>query len=257
MTLVVDCGNSRIKWAVAGDGRIRDAGSASLLGEDAAAAESMALDALASAVARHPGRVLVASVAPAALDERMAAAIRARGGQPEFAAVTAAAAGIECGYRRPETLGVDRWLAMVAGRRVADGPFVVVGAGTAVTIDSVDAAGRHLGGLILPGERLMLEALATNTGRIGQVPQAAAGRPEGLAMLGRATDEAVGRGSRLAIAAAVDRAVALIARELGDEPTVLVGGGDARLLADWLETRVELRADLVLEGLAIVAQGQE
>ena len=75
----------------------------------------------------------------------------------------------------------------------------------------------------------------------------------GLDLLGRNTDAAVGHGAWLALAAALDRAVATVAGALGAMPVVYLTGGDADALRGWLESRVELRADLVLEGLALFA----
>jgi type III pantothenate kinase len=121
-----------------------------------------------------------------------------------------------------------------------------------VTFDAVDGRGRHLGGLILPGDRLMRESLAANTGRIGAVEPADEPLWD-LDLLGRSTEEAVGRGARLALAAAVDRALATVAQSEGRMPALLVTGGDGAALAAWLESEASFRADLVLEGLAAVA----
>jgi type III pantothenate kinase len=243
----IDCGNTRIKWAELEQGRIAARGGAALgVADDAFAA-------LAAALRPGVGRVLVANVASAAVGERIAATVSARlGHAAEFVEVQLRAGGIECGYREPATLGVDRWLAMIAVRQVVDGPFAVVSAGTAVTFDAVDAAGRHLGGLILPGDRLMLEALAANTGRIGSV-EPVRGPVAGGALLGRSTGEAVSHGAKLALAAAVDRAFSVIARALGQTPALLITGGDAETLAAWLESTAAVRADLVIEGLAAIA----
>jgi type III pantothenate kinase len=151
---------------------------------------------------------------------------------------------------------VDRWLAMIAARRLVQGAFAVVCAGTAVTFDAVDAGGRHLGGLILPGDRLMIESMANNAHQIPLVP-AATQAVRGLDLLGRSTAEAVSRGSRLALAAAVDRAVEQVAESLAQELAVVVTGGDAPVLAPWLESKVSVSPDLVLDGLAVVAADGE
>jgi len=245
--LAIDCGNTRLKWAEFEQGRIGARGSVMLQGD----ADPFAM--LAEALRPEIRRVLVASVAAADIADRIQATVTERlGFAAEFVAVRPRAGGIECGYREPARLGVDRWLAMIAGRRRLVGPFAVVSAGTAVTFDAVGRNGRHLGGLIFPGERLMLEALASNTGRIGVVEPV--GEPvDGIELLGRSTEEAVSRGARLALAAAVDRAVDAVARAEGGVPALLVTGGDGAALADWLESEATVRADLVLEGLAAVA----
>jgi len=247
--LAIDCGNTRIKWARVENGEIGARATASL--------ENGPYAALAADLRPDIGRVLVANVAGADVGARIAATVNAKLGRaPEFVSVQPEAHGIECGYRDPPRLGVDRWLAMIAGRKAVDGPFAVVSAGTAVTIDAVDTAGRHLGGLILPGDRLMLDALAANTGQIGRV-ESTREPVAGIALLGRSTAEAVGHGTWLALAAAVDRALGVVARALEQVPTLLVTGGDAEWLAAWLESKAVIRADLVLEGLAVIAEPPE
>jgi type III pantothenate kinase len=248
--LAIDCGNSRIKWARFDDGRASGHGAASLRDGDPWAQ-------LRAALTRDIDRVLVANVAGADASRAIDSAVRsALPIAPEFVRVRPSASGIECGYDDPARLGVDRWLAMIAGRRLTQHPFAVVGVGTAVTFDAVDSAGRHVGGLIFAGDALMREALAEKTGGIGTVARDD-GPVTGPAVLGRTTGEAVSRATWFALAAAVDRAFARVAQASDDVPTMLVTGGDAAALAAWLETRAEVRADLVLEGLAIVASETE
>jgi type III pantothenate kinase len=248
--LAIDCGNSMIKWARLNGGRIENRSSGPV-----AAATTFA--ALAEALSADAGGVLVANVAGTEVADRIAGLVTSvRGFAPEFVRVLPSAYGIECAYREPQTLGIDRWLAMIAARRRARGSLVVVGCGTAVTIDAVDAAGRHLGGLILPGDRLMLEALAAGTRQIGLVPRAGE-PPDGLELLGRSTEEAVAHGSRLALAAAIDRAVRVLAEALPVAPQLFLSGGDAMLLAPWLESEAQVSADLVLEGLGAIAAAPE
>jgi type III pantothenate kinase len=250
MMLAIDCGNSRIKWARFAGRKIdlRGAGTVD---------DATALAALGDALAADAGPVWVANVAGAAIAARLTELAASRlGPAPRFAQVAAEAHGIVCAYRDPATLGVDRWLAMIAARRQVAGAFVVIAAGTAVTFDAVDADGRHLGGLILPGDALMIEALANRTEQIELVPRA--GAPvSGLELLGRSTAEAVATGGRLALAAALDRAIAVVAEAWAAPPPVLLTGGDAALVAPWLASDSRLRADLVLEGLAIVGGALE
>jgi pantothenate kinase type III len=99
---------------------------------------------------------------------------------------------------------------------------------------------------------LLAAALDRNTSNIGRTaaPPAVV---RGLALLGRNTDAAVGHGAWLALSAALDRAIATVAEAIGMRPAVYLTGGDAEALQGWLETKVELRADLVLEGLGLFA----
>ena len=134
--IAIDCGNTRLKWARFDGLTRRDGGHASFR-DDAdpfASLRSIRVDS--------SERVLVANVAGEAVAARVADAVgTVLGREPEFVAVEASAYGIECAYADPGTLGVDRWVAMIAARRLVDGPFAVVGAGTALTFDAVDAGG--------------------------------------------------------------------------------------------------------------------
>jgi type III pantothenate kinase len=249
MKLVLDAGNTRLKWALVRGGSLVDSGSrayrepasAPLLAEPEARGESLEL-------------VLVANVAGSAVARRLAEESRARFGlEPEFVVPRACEHGVRSAYAEPERLGVDRWVGLIAAHRLATGSACVISAGTAATFDAVDAHGQHLGGLIVPGPRLMAEALAQNTSQIGATEPAHA-RPAGLDVLGKSTAEAVGRGALLAIATAFDRAVAIATLALGERPSVFLTGGDAEVLLAWLESDVQVRADLALEGLAMISE---
>ena len=253
-TVVVDIGNARIKWAPArGDG-IGAPGNAPHAGDPAAA--------IRASVAGFPldtSRVVASNVAGDRVAQALSAEVLSRFGvRPEFVTPSAEAFGVRCGYRDPSRLGADRWVSVIAAHHAAGGsggsprPACVINAGTALTLDAVDASGRHVGGLILPGPRTAAAALAGNPHRIGAttVPGAV---PAGLALFGTSTDEAVGHAALLGPAAAFDRAIALFGRELGETPVVFLAGGDAAMLEPWLETNVRLRADFVLEGLAMIA----
>lgn len=253
-TAVVDIGNARIKWAVAAGQRLESIGHARH-----ADAEDAALEAMADALPEGIRRVVVSNVAGDPIAARLAElTMRRFGFGPELVETSREALGVRCGYRDPQRLGVDRWVALLAAFQLARAlepaprPLCVINAGTAMTLDAVDAAGQHLGGLILPGPRIAADALHRNTRRIGATDMADA-PPAGLGLFGKSTDEAVGHAVLLGPAAAFDRAVGLLAAELAARPVVFAAGGDAPLLAKWLETPVRVRADLVLEGLALIA----
>jgi type III pantothenate kinase len=249
MQLVIDVGNTRMKWARIEDGRIAHAQSAVHRG-----AADAAFAALADALPQNLTGAIVANVAGDAFELRLRQLLSARAGiAPEIVTVRPEAHGVRCAYADPSRLGVDRWIAVLAAHHEGKAAVCVVDAGTAVTFDAVDAGGRHLGGLIMPGPRLLAAALDRNTSDIGAT-LAVRAVPHGLDLLGRTTDAAVGHGSWLAVAAAVDRAVATVEKALGERPTVYLTGGDAPTLRAWLETEVRLRADLVLEGLALFAR---
>jgi type III pantothenate kinase len=246
MQALVDIGNTRIKWALYDGKRLGQHGNA--VHRDV---RDAALQTFARILPREVARLVVANVAGDAMAQGLRAVIGSRA-VVEFVATSAERFGVRCAYAEPQRLGVDRWLAVLAAHHLAAGAACVIDSGTAATFDAVDADGAHLGGLILPGARLLAAALDRNTSNIGATPVPAAA-PKGLALLGRDTATAVGHGAMLALAAALDRAVRTVAAAVGSAPRVYLTGGDAATLRDWLETKVEPRADLVLEGLALFA----
>jgi type III pantothenate kinase len=251
MTVLVDVGNTRIKWATLAAGKLVRPGSA--VHRDSLDA---GVAALAAELPARP-RIIAANVAGPRVAERLEALVAARSGSSlEFVATAAERFGVRCAYADPSRLGVDRWIAVLAAFHAARGAACAIDAGTAVTFDAVDAAGAHLGGLIFPSARLTAAALDRNTSNIGRTVAAPA-VARGLELLGRNTDAAVGHAAWLALSAALDRAVATVERALGTRPVVYLTGGDAQALHGWLETRVELRADLVLEGLRLFADAAE
>jgi type III pantothenate kinase len=159
---------------------------------------------------------------------------------PEHAHATARVAGVACGYREPEKLGVDRWLALLAAWHELGRACVVADAGTAVTVDVLDGSGVHQGGYIVPGLTLMLNALLSGTSGV----RLSAG-PVATLAAGNCTSDAVLRGCTAMTIALIERARG------GLELPLVLTGGDADLLAPWLAEPTLLRPELVLDGLSI------
>src|SRR5262249_33712335 len=155
MQLVIDIGNTRIKWAEVEDGRLSKPASAVHRGgvDDAFAK-------LAAALPKDLERAIVSNVAGDELARELTRVLRKRARiAPEFVVVRAEQFGVRCAYADPSRLGVDRWIAVLAAHHLATGAACVIDAGTAATFDAVDAQGRHLGGLIMPGPQLLASAL--------------------------------------------------------------------------------------------------
>ena len=248
MILLVDIGNSRIKWALAGDASLLNAGEA-----PHALSTAEAFRAMTAALPGTVARVFATNVGGEALAAGLVDLAMTRWGvEPEFVTATTAAHGVHCAYAEPSRLGADRWVALIAAHRLCAGPACVIDAGTTVTLDAVDGDGEHLGGLIMAGPRVVAEALHRETSGIGET-SGAPGAPSGLDILGRSTEEAVANGTMLGLAGALDRALGAVSRGLRGDPTVYLTGGDAQPLSQWLETAVQYRANLVLEGLAFIA----
>lgn len=155
-----DLGNTSLKGRWSRDGQ---AGTSITLDWEAPGIAAALADALATWPA--PARVLVACVAADSRAAHLREALqRWPGAIVEWLVTPRHACGITTSYRVPSRLGIDRFLAM-AGARLASGgaPFVVVGCGTALTLDAVDAAGRQQQGLIAPSPDLMLRSLQLGT----------------------------------------------------------------------------------------------
>jgi type III pantothenate kinase len=241
--LLLDLGNTRLKW------RLMEGGEACSEGALAHAETGFAdaLAALARPLRGENVRVWLASVAPTALAARVEAVLSGLlDAAPVRVRVDAAHPALRLAYRDPAQLGVDRWLAMLGARAAASGPVVVALAGTALTLDAVDGAGRHLGGLIAPGLGLQRASLTAGPlflaeGRLEPMPFA------------DSTAAAVASGPPLALAALIERFVRSAADRCGERPRLLLSGGDAGRLVPLLPLPAEQRPGLVLDGLARLA----
>ena len=152
---------------------------------------------------------------------------------------SATACGVKNGYDTPQQLGADRWAALIGARALHAGPAVVVMAGTATTIDALDAQGLFRGGLILPGLALMRAALARNTADLPHAAGHYRAQPTN-------TDDAIVSGAIHATLGAIER----IHATLGEDALCLLSGGAAQELAPQLDLPFRLIDNLVLEGLA-------
>ncbi|MFC5478069.1 type III pantothenate kinase [Massilia suwonensis] len=238
MLLLIDAGNTRVKWALAAPGAA--AGEWSELG----AALHADLDAAGAAWQdRGVTRALVSNVAGAELRARLSALLGTI--DTEWFASSAARAGLVNGYREPQRLGCDRFAAAIGARALAPNqPLVVATCGTATTVDAITAEGRFIGGMILPGLALMAGALAKNTAQLPQATPGAAPPP----LFADNTNDAIVSGCLSAQAGAIERAVA----SHGDALCILSGGA-APYIAPALKCGHRLADNIVLVGLHAVA----
>jgi len=245
MQLLIDLGNTRLKWATFADGQFSARGAFALDGVRI----EQALDRAWESIGK-PDRVIVASVAPLAIDEDVDALVHQRFGiGAEFVRTPAEALGIRNAYAEAERLGVDRFLGLAALHSANARAQVLVGVGTALTLDALDADGAHLGGWIAPSPALMREAVLSRTARVGL----ADGH---LVDIADNTADALYSGSLYAASGAVERFCANAARHLGTWPAVVLTGGGADEIAPLL-AGAERVDDLVLRGLALWATAAE
>ncbi len=245
--LLVDAGNSRLKWAHALAMGLAGSSSASYWPDGL----KQVLDGEWSKVAR-PERILVASVAGESVNQTLREWVAAKWEAPvAFLIPCRSSHGVSNAYTIPQRLGADRWATLIAAHHRHRGPSCVVDCGTAVTIDAVADTGEHLGGLILPGLSMMREALQENTQGIGRVVSG------DVSLLARNTADGVTAGTLYTLVAAIDRIVADVAAELDGKASFILTGGDARTLLPLLHDKWQYEPDLVLLGLAVIAgEGQ-
>ncbi|MBZ0142936.1 MAG: type III pantothenate kinase [Rhodocyclaceae bacterium] len=238
MILAIDCGNSRLKWGVHDGVRWTAQGLLDYAG----------LGGLAELLRAQPraARAVACNVAGAQVGEAVEAAVAAAGLPLHWAKSQSAQHGVCNLYERPEQLGADRWAGLIGARALHPGACLVVGAGTATTVDVLDAEGGFQGGLILPGVELMRRALAVHTAQLPLADGRFAGLP-------RNTMDAIVSGCLQAQAGAVERMYEQVAALPG--AVCLVGGGAAGQFFELLRVPKRRVDNLVLEGLARIGGG--
>ena len=243
--LVIDVGNSRMKWAMRGPrgwtakGAVPTQDIGTLAVRDWQTLE-------------RPARAVGVNVAGEAARVRVEGQLARWRIPVEWLTATAEAGGVTNGYDTPSQLGPDRWVALIAARRRAlaanesvPRACVVVNAGTAVTVDALDENGVFRGGLILPGVDLMLRSLAERTAGLRAPP----GR---FATFPTSTPDALFSGAVQAACGAIEQMRARI-RGHGPEVMCYLSGGDAQHVAPHLQGSVEVVDNLVLEGVLVLA----
>lgn len=247
MRLLADIGSSRCKYA-----RYEKDAVAFC---DAVPVRDLA-DGLRASFAKHlsraPQSVHVASVAGAEHDARFAQTVReAFDIEPVALAPELPVCGVTTRYR-PEQLGVDRCLALVAAWQRVGRSCIVVDCGTAVTLDYLDASGLHHGGVIVPGAAMLHDALRRGTHRLGAADMDAGADD----VPATDTGGAIGAGCRRMSHAALDGIIRDLRRR-GDDDALIVGtGGGVQALAEVTAGDFLHAPNLVFEGIVMVGEAR-
>lgn len=247
MALLIDIGNTRIKWARFEDGILQP--------QSASPHADWSAETLVETVLRRGNRsdrVLVSNVAGPRMAEVVRTAVaQAWQVEAEFVTSTPIAGGVRNAYPQPAKLGVDRWLAIIGAHALERDAVCIVSVGTAMTIDGVAADGRHLGGVIVPGPDLMITSLLKNTSDIAQRAQQG---DAGDGLFANNTLGAIRQGAEQALAALIERAVGVMRRTLNETPKLLVTGGASDRVEKAIGLPYRAVPDLVLQGLAVLAR---
>jgi len=249
--MAIDIGNTRLKWSLyeaAAPGAALLAHGAEFLDH----IERLA-DGPWSALPALPESMLGCVVAGDAVRRRAEEQIEERFDcAARWVVSSQAEAGVVNGYDHPTRLGADRWVAMIGARqRMLDAgparPMVVVMIGTAVTVEAIDASGKFLGGLILPGHGIMLRALESGTAGL-HVPTGE------VREFPTNTSDALTSGGTYAIAGAVERMVQHVRSHCGAEPACYMTGGAGWKMAPVMNGDFELVESLIMDGLLVIAR---
>ncbi len=248
MMLLVDIGNTRVKWATCADGALSSQRAAAHAGWSATDWQRALFEGSSGVE-----RVVAATVAGTDTRRALESAAQAAGVRTvHFARSTPAAAGVRNAYHDPRLLGVDRWVAAIGAYHLAQGACCVVDIGTAATVDAVTATGQHLGGFIVPGPALMVQSLHAGTSDLAA--HTAASVAAESALFADNTRDAIERGCCVALAALVDRSCHELTQLSGCVPRVFCTGGAVDGVLPYVLTRHERVPDLVLRGLARIAE---
>lgn len=236
MILDVDGGNTRLKWRLSASDAVVERGAGTL-------------DTLLEALSGHgspPELIRVASVASERQKKDLSQALEAATGtSPGFAVSRLHWQGLKSAYANPAQMGVDRWLAMMAGWARCRQGFAVVDAGSALTIDFVVDDGRHVGGYILPGWRMLLESLSRGTAQVRPEPEDAGW----AASPGTDTSSCVNQGVAWLWESWVAR-LKMDCSTLGLKTCFLTGGDAGR--AQFAGLSASIWPEMVLDGLSLL-----
>jgi type III pantothenate kinase len=155
--------------------------------------------------------------------------------------------GLAIRYDNPREIGADRLVNSVALRARFDGAAVCVDFGTATTFDIVSAAGEYLGGVILPGIEISLDAL---TERGAKLPRIDLAEPRGV--IGKSTVDAIRSGILYGYAGAIDGIIRRLRDELGDDLDTIATGGLSRTIIPFTDEIDEVDDLLTLTGLRLI-----
>ncbi|MDP2072327.1 type III pantothenate kinase [Methylotenera sp.] len=249
MLLAIDCGNTRTKWAVFN-------ATGEVCNQDACLNAEISTIDLSPLVLGYE-RVMISNVAGERYAAELIKNISPYKLPVHWIKSTSQICDVLNRYSSPETLGTDRWAALIAAWHIKQAPCVVVNAGTAVTIDALTATNNQaefIGGLILPGFNLMQQSLGRAT---AQLPMpASADSAQHSDIFAKNTEDAMCIGALKAISGAIKLMADALQAQCQQSPTIIISGGDAQTIKNNLSgdvTNLVLIVDnLVLRGLFLI-----
>jgi type III pantothenate kinase len=244
VSFVVDVGNSRIKWGLCRDDRVAEI--AVLLPDDVASWQAQ----LSRWLISTPHTWAIAGVHPARREE-LAGWLRLQGQRPVLLD-SWQKLPLAVHVEHPERVGIDRLFNAVAARSrtLEKQPAVLIDAGSAVTVDWLDAAGNFAGGAIFPGLRLMARSLQDYTALLPLVEV----KSEKPRVPATSTAQAIEAGVFWAVAGGIRAIADQLSAHSQARAAVFLTGGDAALLASSLNPDTHVWPEMTLEGIRLTAE---
>lgn len=248
MILLIDVGNSRLKWAIWQESTFTFGSAIAYKQQTLTIVMTMLWQSLPA-----PTHMLVANVAGDAVTTALQQFADAQWHiAPTFIQSSKEALGVYNAYQQPEQLGVDRWLAMLAAWSLFHNSVAIFDCGSALTVDVVNAHGQHQGGLIVPGLTLLTQAYQKGTYNGEQthfVNTLHISQKTSTRLLGTNTQDCITFGTHNLLTAFIKQVSQDLKKQYGTNLKLLLTGGDAEILQSHLPTEFIYRPHLVLEGL--------
>lgn len=241
MNLLIDVGNSRIKWLLSQNAEVMI---------DAEIHSVKTIDALVLAweTIAKPHRLAISNVTGIKRTEQIVKLAERLwpGIEVIIAQTTAYAIGVSNAYAQPENLGVDRWLVLLAINRFHQLPAIIVDCGTAITVDVLAVDGKHQGGLIIPGLNLMKKSLQQGAHRLQYTDNVA------QTDLGISTPSGIANGALMSVLGLIEKLYQQLTEAEGAAQNLILTGGDAQLIAQHIAINAKVDKYAVLQGLALL-----
>jgi len=243
MKLLIDIGNTRIKWALEEGEIIKNS-----IAIEHNKTDFISLIRQAWAEIERPKKIVISCVSRKEIANQLVSV--AESIWIDVHVIVAKSSARKCSinnaYKYADKLGVDRWLALIALHHYYPGNGIIVDCGTAITIDVLNEQGQHLGGMISPGLQLMKHSLFQGTEDLSNVDQAFS------VGLSNNTESAIYSGTIFAAVGLIEK----VLRDYEGCETFVLTGGDAELLSQYFNCKVMLEPDFVLKGLSLYSQGE-
>ena len=245
MKLLVDIGNSRIKWTTLDSGRFTESHSFDRKKTGIKTSFTSEWKELADIDA-----IYVSNVGGDKIAEHLTDWSEKKWQiTPKFISSEQKRFGVTNAYQQADKLGVDRWLALIAARQHARQATCIIDCGTAITIDVVTKYGAHQGGMILPGITLMRETLSNSTSNLNDVVE-----DSEFKTLAVNTQSAIQSGTLYMVTASLERIVDDLNEQFNNRIRFIITGGDATIVMPLLPSFIAHYPDIVLKGLGYYAR---